>query len=147
MNRIAELRKQHNVSQKELAKELGIAQNTLSQYENEVRNPTTRVVFKISQIFDVSTNYVLGYPEKVPEPSNSSQNISNITKVTKITSPDQVNLLLNLGWKIIHVGTEGYNSDGCFESETVFTLGWYGNPQSASIPQFEPDGEEYWTLY
>lgn len=145
MNRIAELRKQHNISQKELAGVLHIAQNTLSQYENEVRNPTTRVVFEIARIFDVSTNFVLGYPEKLPETCDTKKSITDVTKVTQTTLPDQVNVLLNLGWRIIHVGTDGYQDEDRFQSETLFTLGWYGNPQDASIPQFEPAGEEYWT--
>lgn len=145
MNRIAELRKQHNISQKELAGALNIAQNTLSQYENEVRNPTTRVVFEIAQMFDVSTNFVLGYPEKKQRACDTKQSISDVTKVTQTASPDQVNMLLNLGWKILHVGTNGYQDGGSFRSETIFTLGWYDNPKDASIPQFEPAGKEYWT--
>ena len=60
MNKIAELRKRNGISQSELAAQLGIAQNTLSQYENEVRKPTVRIIERIADIFGVTTNYVLG---------------------------------------------------------------------------------------
>ena len=63
MNRIAELRKAAGLSQTELAKTLCIAQNTLSQYETGNRSPTKKILERLANLFDVSENYLLGYPE------------------------------------------------------------------------------------
>ena len=62
MNHIADIRKAHGLSQSQLASQLGIAQNTLSQYENGIRTPTKRIISNISKMFEVTENYVLGYP-------------------------------------------------------------------------------------
>lgn len=43
----------HNISQKELSKQIGISQNHLSQIETNIRSPSLSVVKKISKILDV----------------------------------------------------------------------------------------------
>ena len=49
-----------NMKQKELAKELGITDNTVSYFVNGSRVPNIQQIIKISQIFNVSTDYILG---------------------------------------------------------------------------------------
>lgn len=146
MNRIAEIRKNHGLSQTALAKYLGIAQNTLSQYETGYRNPTNKVIMNIADLFNVSVNEILNYP--APEKNTSTPSdlsLSNVTKVMQSYNPDQVNILLNLGWKLLHVGTNSDNSynDGTFSAGTIFTLGWYGNPANATEYTPAPAGDEY----
>lgn len=58
--RIQELRKRFNVQQKELAGELGISPNTLSQYETGKREPNIEILQKISDYFNVTTDYLIG---------------------------------------------------------------------------------------
>lgn len=53
MNRIAELRKKSGLSQSELAAKVGIAQNTLSQYETNLRNPKHDIILKIADALHV----------------------------------------------------------------------------------------------
>lgn len=145
MNRIAELRKMHGLSQTELAKQLGIAQNTLSQYETGYRNPTSRVIMNIAKLFGVSTNDVLGYPKpNIAENNPADFSLSNVTKVEQTTSTDQVNMLISLGWKILHIGSysDRYD-DGTCNACTLFTLGWYGDPLDARVYTPEPAGDEY----
>ncbi len=60
MNRIAFLRKQRGLSQKEVAKTLNIAQNTLSQYETGKRITPPIILNKIAEMFDVTPSYILG---------------------------------------------------------------------------------------
>lgn len=145
MNRIAELRKFRGLSQTDLAKQLGIAQNTLSQYENGYRNPTSRVIMNIARILDVSTNDILDYPKpKVVENAPTDYSLINVTKVEQTSSTDEANVLLSLGWKMLHIGS--YSScydDGSCTAYTLFTLGWYGDPQYARVYVPEPAGEEY----
>ena len=67
MNRISNLRKQANLSQNDLGKIIGVAQNTLSQWENGLREPDFDSVIKISEYFNVSTDYLLGKEEDTPD--------------------------------------------------------------------------------
>lgn len=67
MNRISNLRKQANLSQNDLGKIIGVAQNTLSQWENGLREPDFDSVIKISEYFNVSTDYLLGKEEDMPD--------------------------------------------------------------------------------
>ena len=60
MNRIKELRKEINMTQSELAKKLNVAQNTISNWENESRDVDNESLVKLSEIFDVSVDYLLG---------------------------------------------------------------------------------------
>ena len=67
MNRISNLRKQANLSQNDLGKIIGVAQNTLSQWGNGLREPDFDSVIKISEYFNVSTDYLLGKEEDMPD--------------------------------------------------------------------------------
>lgn len=58
--KIKELREADGLSQKELAEKLGIAKNTLSQYEHNKSNPSLEVIVQLSAFFDVSVDYLLG---------------------------------------------------------------------------------------
>lgn len=60
-NRIAELRKNQGWSQSVLAKQIGVAQNTVSQYENGLRDIPTNIVLKLATLFEVTPSYLLGW--------------------------------------------------------------------------------------
>lgn len=60
MNRIAELRKEKGLSQKELGAIIGAAQNTISNWENGNREPDYENLKKLAFYFDCSTDYLLG---------------------------------------------------------------------------------------
>jgi len=60
MNRIRELRKQMAMTQKELAKLLKIADSTLSYWEIGKYEPDTCALIKLSRIFNVPIDYILG---------------------------------------------------------------------------------------
>jgi len=61
-NKIKYLREKNNLSQKELAKILNIANSTLSQYESDVRVPSDDIKILIADYFNVSLDYLLGRP-------------------------------------------------------------------------------------
>lgn len=58
--RLKKLRKDNNLTQKELAKVLNIKNNTLSQYENGINEPNDEIKIKIADYFDVTIDYLLG---------------------------------------------------------------------------------------
>jgi len=57
-NRIAELRKENNLTLKELGEILGVRDNTLSQYETGKRNPQLGLLQEIANYFNVSIEYL-----------------------------------------------------------------------------------------
>ena len=58
--RLKELRIENNYSQQEIANLLEIAQVTYSHYELGRRSVTIQNLVKIAQIYNVSTDYLLG---------------------------------------------------------------------------------------
>lgn len=58
-NRIKELRNERKVTQATLAKYLGVAQNTLSYWENETYDIDTASLRKVADYFGITTDYVL----------------------------------------------------------------------------------------
>ena len=63
-DRIKALRVEHFLKQKELGKMIGVAESTVSMYELSQRNPDLEILKKLAQIFDVSTDYLLGLSDK-----------------------------------------------------------------------------------
>jgi len=59
MNRIRELRKQMDITQKELAKHLQVADSTLSYWELGRYEPDTEALMKLSRFFNVPIDYIL----------------------------------------------------------------------------------------
>lgn len=69
MYRIRDLREDNNKSQKEVAKILGIQQNSYSQIENGINNLQIDHLIKLSILYNTSTDYILGLTrEKKPYP-------------------------------------------------------------------------------
>ena len=77
MNKIKELRKEKNITVAELAKELGISQSMLTNYENGNGTPRDESIWeKLSQIFSVSKSHVMGLTTDIE--------IANKTKQLKV---------------------------------------------------------------
>ena len=60
INRIKELREDHDLTQSDLAKHVGIDQRTISNYETGKSNPDTYALIKIADYFNVSIDYLVG---------------------------------------------------------------------------------------
>ena len=65
--KLRELRKQEKISQEDLAKELGISQNTYSQYETGKRELPLNTLIDLANYYYVSTDYILGLTDN-PSP-------------------------------------------------------------------------------
>lgn len=57
--RLRDIREDHDMTQNELAALLHIRQNTLSQYENGVREIPLALLMQVALIFNTSTDYIL----------------------------------------------------------------------------------------
>lgn len=58
--RLRKLRKKYNMTQAELAERLGVSASTVSSYERDTTDPSVAVIIKLSVIFDVQCDYLLG---------------------------------------------------------------------------------------
>ena len=58
--RIKSLREQQNKTQAELAKILGITRSSVNAWEMGISVPSTQYVVELANIFEVSTDYILG---------------------------------------------------------------------------------------
>lgn len=58
--KIKKLRKMNGLTQADIARELGITRSSVNAWEMGVSMPSTSYVIKLSHIFKVSTDYLLG---------------------------------------------------------------------------------------
>ncbi len=74
MNKIKELRKEKNITVAELAKELGISQSMLTNYENGNGTPRDESIWeKLSQLFGVSKSHVMGLTTDIETANKTKQ--------------------------------------------------------------------------
>lgn len=59
-DRIKALREQQNKTQTELAKQLGITRSSVNAWEMGISVPSTQYIVELANIFQVSTDYLLG---------------------------------------------------------------------------------------
>lgn len=65
MNRISQIRKHNKISQKEFGAMIGVAQNTVCNWEKGNREPDNESLKRMSEIFGVTVDYLLG--REVPD--------------------------------------------------------------------------------
>ncbi len=58
--RLKKLRQQKGITQEMLAAELGVSKSVISYYEMQARYPSPHIIKKLSAIFHVSADYLLG---------------------------------------------------------------------------------------
>ncbi|MCQ2471800.1 MAG: helix-turn-helix domain-containing protein [Clostridia bacterium] len=64
-NRIRELRKANHMSQIYLSIELEVAQETISAYENGKHYPSFQSLVKMSKLFNVPIDYIMGLSDSI----------------------------------------------------------------------------------
>ena len=68
--RLADLMKEHNISQPELAKEIGCSKSTISRFISGAKGTLTHEqVLRIARLFNVSTDFLLG-ETNIPDRKN-----------------------------------------------------------------------------
>jgi len=96
MKNLKLLRKQHNLSQKEIGNIFHASQNTVSQWENGTRKPSYDIIQEIADYFDVSVDYLLGRQEQLPElNSKDKREIQEILDDTEQQLLSQDGLMLD----------------------------------------------------
>ena len=62
--RIRELREDHDLTQREIAAELGMPQPQYFRYEQGYRDIPTDILLHLADYYNVSTDYILGRTDK-----------------------------------------------------------------------------------
>lgn len=79
--RLKELRKAHQLRQKDLAKDLEVARTTIANYEQGTRFPDKETLLALANYFAVSTDYLLGrsdYPKYLPPGTLPARQIQRV---------------------------------------------------------------------
>jgi transcriptional regulator with XRE-family HTH domain len=63
--RLRELRRAKKITQKELARILKISESAVGMYERDEREPSFELTKKIADVFDVTTDYLLGRSDTI----------------------------------------------------------------------------------
>ncbi len=63
--RLSKVMRLRKIKQKELAKQIGVTEATVSRYVNNKRHPDINFLRKIIPILNVSADYLLGFTETV----------------------------------------------------------------------------------
>lgn len=58
--RVRDLREDHDLTQRELAKILGLAQPQYFRYEQGYRDLPTDILIQLAKLYNTSTDYILG---------------------------------------------------------------------------------------
>jgi len=99
-NKILELRKQHNLSQEQLAEKMNVARQTISKWELGETSPDLEQSRQLSQIFNVSLDDLTNNDiknvliEKVSNTEKLSKNIINILKIIFLSIVIIITILL-----------------------------------------------------
>ena len=64
--RLAEIRKDHNDTQKDLAEKMNVVVHTVSSWEQEKSEPNHEMLVKICRLYGVSADYLLGLSDVDP---------------------------------------------------------------------------------
>lgn len=92
MNRIKELRKSNGLTLVELSQKVGIPNNTISQYENEKREPKEPTWQALANFFNVSVPYLQGTDDKTVIKKISSEDLLQELIDRKVLEPIDVGL-------------------------------------------------------
>lgn len=86
------LRENNGYTQKELGTLISLSEQAISHYENNTNSPNIDTLIKIANIFDVSTDFLLGRSKNDAPYSRLSQKFGSITVdelLAKLLSLDQ----------------------------------------------------------
>ena len=92
MEKLKELRKSKGISLKELGNVIGVAESTMSLYENGKREPDYETLLKIAEYFGVTVDYLLRGKEEERMP----EELIILNRSAKKMSPEKIKKLLEL---------------------------------------------------
>lgn len=122
MNNLRKIRKERGLNQSEFAKIIGVAQNTVSNWENGNRLIDAEKLQKISSLFNVSIDYLLGRTDNPSSPAPAEDNeLSKVdimisSEVKDLSDKDKQEILYLIQYK-----KRQTTSASPFQSSRTFT--------------------------
>ncbi|WP_243660024.1 helix-turn-helix domain-containing protein [Miniphocaeibacter halophilus] len=99
--RLQNLRKERNYSQEELAEKLNISRQAISKWESGQGNPDIDNIIKLSEIYNISTDYILlGKDIKNNSSTNYPSSIQDVKKILLYCSISAIAIILTIGFVI-----------------------------------------------
>ena len=97
MEKLRELRKIRKITMKELGAQFGVSESSMSMYETGKHEPDLKLLSKLADFFDVSTDYLLGREDYYGNVYNTKINQQNEKKpVPQKQDEPKILMLYNL---------------------------------------------------
>lgn len=84
--RLRELRKEKNLSMKQLAEKFNLSESTISLYERGLHEPEFDTLKKFADYFDVTIDYLLGKSETMNRPEPQAEEVLYMPVIARITA-------------------------------------------------------------
>lgn len=100
-DRLIALRKERGLSTIELAKAIGVAQQTVTKWENRQANPSRDKISKLSHFFDTSMDYLMDNSDKRKSDNyfsklKNNKNIDELLTLLDSLTDDQISTILTI---------------------------------------------------
>lgn len=95
-SKIIELRKQNNLSQTDLAKQLDASRTIVGNYERNENTPSIDMILKIAKLFNVSLDYLVGQGQLANYSKEVLKRIDDIEQLDKDTQSKLFFLIDNI---------------------------------------------------
>jgi transcriptional regulator with XRE-family HTH domain len=106
--RLIELRKKKGWTQDQLASKLSISSQAISKWENDTSMPDIGLLVKIAELYNVTTDYLLGnkHINEVSMVSNSKKDLNKLVFKVNILSTDGDKVKVNLPMQLVMLALE-----------------------------------------
>lgn len=106
--RLTELRKKKGWTQDQLATKLSISSQAISKWENDSSMPDLGAIVKLAELFNVTTDYLLGNKtqQEVTIGSTTQKDINKLVFKINILSTDGDKVKVNLPMQLVMVALE-----------------------------------------
>ena len=94
---LKKVRKEHKLTQQDIADVLGVDRSTYTFYETGKTSPSIQTLQKLSNIYNVSVGYLAGYEENHPELKakhvSPSMNAPDVDPIALLAKDEQIILM------------------------------------------------------
>jgi transcriptional regulator with XRE-family HTH domain len=106
--RLIELRKKKGWTQDQLAVKLSISSQAISKWENDTSMPDIGLLVKIAELYNVTTDYLLGnkHVSEVSMVSNSKKDLNKLVFKVNILSTEGDKVKVNLPMQLVMLALE-----------------------------------------
>lgn len=96
--RLANLRREHNLTQNDIADRLNISAQAVSKWENDLTSPDIDTLLKLADIFDITVDELLGKKKKetLYVPTEERKDINKLMLRIRVLSADGDKVNVNL---------------------------------------------------